>query len=657
MKFRTKFHALALLALLCLVLTTAFASAEAPMSSDFTSMTREQVKDVWTIDGEVADAWKVTSDGLVINTREGEMWTSSNVASNFFRQDANGNFTAEVKIDFEKPLPSALQTVGIMVSTTDLNNYIRLVVVYEHNGHYLQWRAEDNGGIAGEVWGPDLGTATTVWLRLKKVGDVYTGYYSTDGELYTAIAGEYAKAYTDPKLYMVALNSPFSPGSESIDVTFEYCNITELDEHGNGKIMNTVVVNNGTGDGKYAAGDAVTITADAAPAGQEFIGWTGLAGLEFTSGDASTTTVTFIMPDKGVTATACYATAGVLPVSCDFTNMNAAELKSLWSVYKSGSEHWEDTKLWRLDAERGLVLTSRRADIYAGDNYCPNIFTQGGDGNWIAETKVYMDKPLTVNYQGVYLMAFQDSDNYVKMIYAMNGGNGCQLLFEQNGAEIRSFGLGGVGQPEAIWLRLKKVGNTYYGYASTNGVDYVAVGDGYEMVMTNPKVALTALNGRWSSAPDFEAGFEYLKIEELDSAGNRLDKDLEIVFPSVDKQINVVEGKNGVLSAVAPYADSYQWFINRNDGEGYVKLDGATNAVYTTNPVKLENEGFTYYCLVKDETGSKMTPVYTLRVTPYIEVPDTGDHFSSTAVIILCVAAMMGIVGLVVFSRRKAFQH
>ena len=66
----------------------------------------------------------------------------------------------------------------------------------------------------------------------------------------------------------------------------------------------TVTVTNGTGDGNYYAGQQVTIVADAAPAGQQFTGWTGNANYA----SASSPTTTFTMPSTAVVVTATYGT-------------------------------------------------------------------------------------------------------------------------------------------------------------------------------------------------------------------------------------------------------------------------------------------------------------------------------------------------------------
>ncbi len=68
----------------------------------------------------------------------------------------------------------------------------------------------------------------------------------------------------------------------------------------------TLVVTNGSGDGNYAQGTVVTITADAAPTGQVFSAWTG-----GTVASASSSTTTVTMPAAAVTVVATYVNVTV----------------------------------------------------------------------------------------------------------------------------------------------------------------------------------------------------------------------------------------------------------------------------------------------------------------------------------------------------------
>ena len=72
----------------------------------------------------------------------------------------------------------------------------------------------------------------------------------------------------------------------------------------------TLTVTGGSGDGDYPAGTAVTVTADAAPDGQTFAGWTAEPS-EYANNlaDTSASPTTFTMPAEAATLTATYAEA------------------------------------------------------------------------------------------------------------------------------------------------------------------------------------------------------------------------------------------------------------------------------------------------------------------------------------------------------------
>ena len=69
----------------------------------------------------------------------------------------------------------------------------------------------------------------------------------------------------------------------------------------------TLTVNGGSGDGTYAAGTQVTVSADAPPAGQQFVGWTGNTSILANSSAASTKAT---MPASNATITAAYSGTG-----------------------------------------------------------------------------------------------------------------------------------------------------------------------------------------------------------------------------------------------------------------------------------------------------------------------------------------------------------
>lgn len=60
---------------------------------------------------------------------------------------------------------------------------------------------------------------------------------------------------------------------------------------------------------------------------------------------------------------------------------------------------------------------------------------------------------------------------------------------------------------------------------------------------------------------------------------------------------------------------TYQWQIDRNDGNGWVNIDGATAAIYTTSTVDINCSGFKYQCVVSNSAGTVTSNTAVLTVT------------------------------------------
>lgn len=230
---------LAVMFVLCSV-----AAAEAPVSSDFVTMTEDEFLSIWstpdTIDHFTDDEyWRLDPvAGLVITTQNGEVYATPNLGPNFFWQNGAGNYTVDAKINMAKAFPDNLQTTGIMIAT-DLDNYVRLVLTHEFGGHSVQWRQEIGGNVDwSNVYSEDLGKITTIYLRMKKYGDTYTGFYSVDGAEFIKL-GSYTTAFAEPMLTLLAFNSTYQGTSEEVDVMFEYVHVEE-------STAQMIVVTNGT---------------------------------------------------------------------------------------------------------------------------------------------------------------------------------------------------------------------------------------------------------------------------------------------------------------------------------------------------------------------------------------------------------------------------
>ena len=148
---------------------------------------------------------------------------------------------------------------------------------------------------------------------------------------------------------------------------------------------------------------------------------------------------------------------------------------------------------------------------------------------------------------------------------------------------------------------------------------YTAQNGGEEVTEESVFVQPTTLYAHWSAdvLPVGGSG---------EDAGPLPADDLpHITAPSVAQEIVAEAGERAKMAITAENVGTYQWYVDRGDGKGYVALSGATSAMYETSPVNTANDGYKYICVVTNEHGSATSPVFTLRVLGASAVPSTGD--------------------------------
>lgn len=118
------------------------------------------------------------------------------------------------------------------------------------------------------------------------------------------------------------------------------------------------------------------------------------------------------------------------------------------------------------------------------------------------------------------------------------------------------------------------------------------------------------------------------------------------IFPDGPKEVVVAPGEHGVKIVEAEGAVTYQWFVNRHDGQGYRRIPGATDPIYTTRAVKLEHDGFTYRCVATNAHGTAHSPVFTLRVREADLPPRTGDESRTGLWLALMLASLAALAAL-----------
>lgn len=184
---------------------------------------------------------------------------------------------------------------------------------------------------------------------------------------------------------------------------------------------------------------------------------------------------------------------------------NAPTLASYWFWVR------EDPLRWSLTSQPGSLRIDTQFGDIAGTLYANarNILLQGTvAGDWMIETRVNVNP--FANYQQGGLIAYDNDDNYVKIVrgyVSTNGGDVVEMISEVGGA-MTFFQLRVPAKD--VYLRLEKTGNDYRGQYSTTGLanQWFTVGNASN-ALADPKVGLVALTGPIANQPPVAVYFDY----------------------------------------------------------------------------------------------------------------------------------------------------
>ncbi|MEK8106178.1 DUF1349 domain-containing protein [Micromonospora sp. M12] len=180
--------------------------------------------------------WRLADGSLVITAQQGDLQGTANTAKNLALQDVDGDWTAESRIVFSRPLAANNEQGGVLAYADD-DNYVKLAWEMSNataaiNKARIVFLREQNGSASTlEITGADaqriVGADGAIWLRLTKIGDSYRAYYSSDGTVYRYLGS--TTLTTEPtKAGLLAFNRAGT--STDLDVAFDHFRIESRGE-------------------------------------------------------------------------------------------------------------------------------------------------------------------------------------------------------------------------------------------------------------------------------------------------------------------------------------------------------------------------------------------------------------------------------------------
>ena len=177
---------------------------------------------------------------------------------------------------------------------------------------------------------------------------------------------------------------------------------------------------------------------------------------------------------------------------------------------------------------------------------------------------------------------------------------------------------------------------------------------------TDDKGTITVSGGTFSTdvTPYLAPGFELVNGEVVSASSHDDDDDGSIGYPPTilsptGNQVVAVMANGTVtlsVDATGVGFGGYQWYVNRGDGLGFVRVGGATGPSLTLYPTFADN-GSQYYCRVMNGYGYVDSGCFTLSVVGGM-VPKTGDQVSVTLWVCLMALGVAGAAA--VLARRRS---
>jgi hypothetical protein len=226
---------------------------------------------------------------------------------------------------------------------------------------------------------------------------------------------------------------------------------------------------------------------------------------------------------------------GTKSVSDEF---NGATLGKQWSWIRENPSNWNFSK-----KAGSLLITAEKGDIVSSNNNAMNILMQSANTDWTIESKMVCSRKPSGSTQNAGILAYQDDDNFVKLVYRASSGRrgfgGPATPVVQPGSLDLIVEIGGyqksaatlsltdiIKDDNALVLKLEKKGSLYTASCSSDGKGFKEAGTA-DILLKDIKAGMIVCNGVPStgrgnnqgmqqqpaqSDTPFEVAFDYFHI-------------------------------------------------------------------------------------------------------------------------------------------------
>ena len=178
----------------------------------------------------------------------------------------------------------------------------------------------------------------------------------------------------------------------------------------------------------------------------------------------------------------------------------------------------------------------------------------------------------------------------------------------------------------------------YNWYKETDGGEYEQIASGTSKTLTTGTLEY-ADNGKKYYCEAVNTTYNTkAATEPLSITVNKKGSLPKIISPDDKMKVSFLAGEKLTLSVTAENADTYQWFVDKGNGE-YEVIEGAEESSYTIEKTAADQNGWKYICCASNEFGDDFSPEFVLNIEAMPKLPSTGDSSAMTLWMVLLFGA------------------